>query len=339
MKSGSTRIFIQAAILILVLSTGAGAQQIGNVRAEQNGNKIIVFYDIIQSQGEVLFDVSLYVAVDGGEFEGPLRSVSGDAGENITGGRNRQIVWDVLEERDELKSTSVEFRVVARAYDGKTIEMVFVEGGEYIQGSDLAYDEKPPHSVRLKDFFIGKFEISQLQWKRIMGENPSNFNECAECPVENVSWRDIEKFLTELNRQTGLTYRLPTEAEWEYASRGGKNSKNYIFSGGDDADAVAWFSENNKQHTRKTGLKQANELGIFDMSGNVMEWCSDWYRNTYYMDASYENPSGPGGGTHKVIRGGSWNTPRDAVRSCNRSYTVMGARYDDLGFRLARDAK
>jgi hypothetical protein len=325
-------------ICFLIYSLGIYSQQIGNVRAEQDGNNIVVFYDLMNVPVDYLFDVSLYVAIDGKDYQGPLRSVFGDVGPDIQGGRNKKITWNVLEEWNELISTSVEFKVVGRVYDAKVIEMVFVEGGEYIQGSFKEYDEKPLHSVHVNDFFIGKYEVTQRQWKRVMGNNPSFFNYCEDCPVENISWKDIDRFIQELNRLTELNYRLPTEAEWEYAARGGNKSKGFVFSGGDDADEVAWFSGNNKQHTREPGLKKPNELGIYDMSGNVMEWCSDWYKNSYYIDAPFKNPTGPNTGTHKVIRGGSWNNPKDAIRCTNRSYSVLGGHYDDLGFRLARDA-
>ncbi len=324
---------------LALYSISASAQQIGNVRAEQDGNNILIFYDLIGTPSDHFYDVSVYMALDGKDFEGPLRSVSGHVGNDVTGGRNRKIVWNVLEEREELKSNSVEFKVIGRIYDAKVIEMVYIEGGEYIQGSHKEHDEKPLHSVHINDFFIGKYEITQRQWRRVMGNNPSFFDYCDECPVENVSWKDVQRFVEELNRLTNMNYRLPSEAEWEYAARGGNKSMGYVFSGSDNPDEVAWFSKNNKQHTRKPGLKKPNELGLYDMSGNVMEWCNDWYRNTYYNEAPFKNPDGPSNGTHKVIRGGSWNNPQDAIRNTNRSYSVLGGKYDDLGFRLARDVE
>ena len=326
-------------VAALLCSISTLGQKIGNVRAEQDGNNILIFYDLLYVPSDHLFDIQVYVSIDGKDFEGPLRSVSGHVGSDIAGGRNRKIVWNVLEEREELRSKSVEFKVVGRIYDDKVIEMVFVEGGEYIQGSFKSRDEKPLHSVHINDFFIGKYEVTQRQWRRVMGNNPSFFNYCEECPVENVSWKDVDRFIQELNRITGMNYRLPTEAEWEYAARGGNKSMGYVFSGSDDPDQVAWYAKNNKQHTRKPGLKKPNELGIYDMSGNVMEWCFDWYTNTYYMDAPFKDPQGPSNGTHKVIRGGSWNNELDAIRCCNRAYSVLGGNYDDLGFRLARDVE
>jgi len=315
------------------------AQNLGNIRAEQDGNQIIVKYDLLKVPTDYLFDIYLYVSIDGGEYEGPLRSVSGEVGMDIGPGINKQIIWNVLEERTSLISKNISFKVKGRAYDSKVIEMVFVEGGEFVMGSFNNYDEKPLHSVYMKDFFIGKFEVTQRQWKRITGYNPSFFNYCDECPVENISWKEVQKFIDELNLQTGYFYRLPTEAEWEYAARGGNKSNKFVFSGSDNPDLVAWFDENNSQHTRKPGTKQSNELGIFDMSGNVMEWCNDWYSKTYYHDAPYKNPEGPSAGSHRVIRGGSWNNTKKYIRCTNRSYSTMGSRYDDLGFRLAKDVE
>lgn len=313
------------------------AQRIGNIRAEQDGTKIVVSYDLVDVPYNFMFDVDLYISIDGEEFEGPLRSVSGDVGKDIGGGRGQKIVWNVLEERESLISRDVSFKVQARVYDPKIIEMMYVEGGEFIMGSFREYDEKPLHSVYLKDFFIGRYEVTQRQWKRIMGQNPSFFNYCEECPVENVSFRDIERFIEELNRQTGLQYRLPTEAEWEYAARGGNKSMGYMFSGSDDPDQVAWYKDNNNQHTRKPGQKKPNEIGIYDMSGNVMEWCNDWYSKSYYQIAPYKNPPGAASSSHRAIRGGSWNNTKHHIRCTNRSYSTQGSKYDDLGFRLARD--
>ena len=323
---------------LLLIVTGSFSQKIGNIRAEQDGNNIVIHYDIINLSGAETFDISLYLSIDEAEFTGPLRSVSGDVGMNVAAGRNKKITWYVLEERESLKSNSVEFKVMARTYNAKIIEMVFVEGGEFVQGSLKEDDEKPMHTTYVNDFFIGKFEITQRQWKIIMGSNPSFFDYCEECPVENVSWKDVESFIQMLNAETGMNYRLPTESEWEYAAKGGNKSMDYVFSGGDNPDEVGWYKGNNKQQTRKPGLKKPNELGIFDMSGNVMEWCNDWYSQSYYNQSPYKNPTGPPGGIHKVIRGGSWNTGKMDIRAANRSYASRGGKYDDLGFRLARDA-
>jgi formylglycine-generating enzyme required for sulfatase activity len=181
------------------------------------------------------------------------------------------------------------------SYGGKTPtlivfepEMVLVEGGTFNMGNK---DFPSPHKVTLSSFSIGKYEVTQEQWEAIMGYNYSRFKDCKNCPVENVSWDEAQKFILKLNDATGKKYRLPTEAEWEYAARGGNKSKGYLFSGSNTLDDVAWYEENNGKKTHPVGTKTPNELGIHDMSGNVWEWCSDWYGD--YSSLPQTNPKGP----------------------------------------------
>ena len=189
------------------------------------------------------------------------------------------------------------------------IEMVYVEGGSFMMGAtpeqELDYwdDEKPVHHVRLSNYYIGKYEVTQAQWEMVMGTNPSYFRG-PNLPVDNVSWDDVQEFIRRLNAMTGKSYRLPTEAEWEYAARGGNKRLGYKYSGSNDVESVAWYSGNSGFETHPVGTKAANELGIHDMSGNVYEWCSDWYGD--YSDGSQTNPRGPSSGSFRVLRGGSW---------------------------------
>ena len=215
-------------------------------------------------------------------------------------------------------------------------EMVRVDGGTFQMGSNSGdSDEKPVHSVSLNTFYIGKYEVTQKQWRDVMGSDPPNLNfkGCDQCPVERVSWDDIQEYLKKLNSKTSKNYRLPTEAEWEYAARGGKQSKGYTYSGSNDLKAVAWYTDNSDSKTHPVGTKNANELGIYDMSGNVWEWCSDWKGE--YSSASQQNPIGATTGSNRVNRGGSWFASAGICRVAYRiSFTPTYRNYD-LGFRLA----
>ena len=217
-------------------------------------------------------------------------------------------------------------------------EMVYVEGGTFTmgatseQGSD-AYDrEKPTHSVTLSDFYIGKYEVTQKQWETVMGSNPSSYKG-ANLPVENVLWYTCQTFITKLNQMTGKNFRLPTEAEWEYAARGGKKSQGYKYAGSNAIDNVAWYSGNSGSKTHEVGTKQPNELGIYDMSGNVCEWCQDWYGG--YSSSSQTNPTGPSSGSNRVVRGGGWVNNAWDCRVSFRSYCNPAITISYLGLRLA----
>jgi sulfatase modifying factor 1 len=212
-------------------------------------------------------------------------------------------------------------------------EMVFVEGGTFQLGSETGeYDQRPVHTVILSSFNIGKFEVTQAQWKAIMGSNPSYFKDCDQCPVEQVSWNDVQDFIRKLNAQTGKNYRLPTEAEWEYAAKGGKSSKGYTYSGSNDLNSVAWNSENSGFKTHAVGGKQANELGVYDMTGNVWEWCSDWYGT--YNSYSETNPTGASLGKARVLRGGRGDDGAYYCRSAFRYGNFPDYWFSDYGFRL-----
>ena len=206
--------------------------------------------------------------------------------------------------------------------NGVSFEMIYVEGGSfdmgatYEQGSDADSDEKPVHRVTLSDYYIGKCEVTQELWEAVMGSNPSHFKG-AQNPVERVSWNDCQEFVSRLNSLTGRTFRLPTEAEWEYAARGGNKSRHYKYSGSNNIFDVAWHDGNSGSSTRAVGTKTANELGIYDMSGNVWEWCSDWYG--FYSAGAQTNPQGPSSGSNRVLRGGSWSNYARRCRVSNRS--------------------
>ena len=221
------------------------------------------------------------------------------------------------------------------------IEMVFVKGGTFTmgataeQGSDASSNEKPTHSVKLSDYYIGKYEVTQAQWIAVMGNNPSNWKG-DNLPVENVSWSDIQEFISKLNALTGKRYRLPTEAEWEYAARGGNQSKGYKYSGSNSISDVAWHKDNSGSKTHPVGQKYPNELGVYDMSGNVWEWCQDWLGN--YSSSLQTNPTGASSGSYRVLRGGSWSYIARTCRVSIRGYSKPADRYSRHGFRLALSA-
>ena len=222
--------------------------------------------------------------------------------------------------------------------NGISIEMVKVEAGTFMMGAtsemkDPYSDEKPVHQVTLtNDYYMGKYEVTQALWQAVMGSNPSNFKG-DNLPVEKVSWNDCQEFISKLNSLTGRKFRLPTEAEWEYAARGGKKSRGYQYSGSRKISDVAWYDRNSGSKTHPVGTKQANELGIYDMSGNVWEWCSDWYGS--YSSSSQTNPTGSDSGTNRVRRGGSWCYIARICRSSYRYGDAPDLRRLYLGLRLA----
>lgn len=210
--------------------------------------------------------------------------------------------------------------------NGVTFEMVKVDGGSYMMGSYEGYsDEKPVHNETVGTFYIGKTEVTQRLWTAVMGSNPSRFRG-ENLPVENVTWFDCQEFVERLSRLTGRIFRLPTEAEWEYAARGGNKSRGYTYSGSNDLYRVGWYDENSGGTTHPVGQKLDNELGLYDMSGNVWEWCSDNWSDTY---------NSPRNSSYSVRRGGSWNSNARYCRASNRSYDDRAYRYGDLGLRLA----
>ena len=215
--------------------------------------------------------------------------------------------------------------------------MVQVEGGSFQmggtpeQGSDVYSDEKPVHEVTLSDYYMGKYEVRQSEWEAVMGSNPSRFKG-ADLPVERVSWEDCHEFIGRLNALTGLNFKLPTEAQWEYAARGGRLSKGYKYSGSNNLGEVGWYGSNSGNCTHRVGEKQPNELGLYDMSGNVREWCEDWYGN--YRITSQRDPLGAASGSYRVRRGGCWGDEAGGCRVSIRSYVKPGSRSFNLGFRL-----
>ena len=221
--------------------------------------------------------------------------------------------------------------------NGITIDMVKVEAGTFMMGATSEMlnpddDEKPVHQVTLThDYYMGKYEVTQALWQAVMGSNPSKFKG-DDLPVEQVSWNDCQEFISKLNGLTGKKFRLPTEAEWEYAARGGKKSRGYQYSGSSNISDVAWYDGNSGSKTRPVGTKQANELGIYDMSGNVWELCQDWYDS--YVSSSQTNPTGAVSGSYRVIRGGCWINKARICRLSYRNDVTPDNRINGFGLRL-----
>lgn len=214
---------------------------------------------------------------------------------------------------------------------GVTFKMIKVEGGTFTMGaSDSMPEEFPPHRVTVSTFYIGETEVTQELWQAVMGNNPSYFSG-SQKPIAGVSWSSSQSFIKELNALTGKQFRLPTEAEWEFAARGGNKSRGYIYAGSDTLRNVAWYRANSNQETREVARKSPNELGLYDMSGNVCEWCQDRYGS--YSSSSQTNPTGPVTGNGRVFRGGSWGHDTWDCRVTSRSGFLSGMHY--VGLRLA----
>ena len=214
--------------------------------------------------------------------------------------------------------------------NGVIFRMVLVDSGVFMMGSDdNDDDEKPLHQVSMSDYYIGQTEVTQELWQAVMGYNPSMFIGNLQCPVEQVSWNDCQDFIHRLNSITGEVFRLPHEDEWEYAARGGNRSNGYTYSGGNDLNNVAWYAENSGNMTHPVKMKLPNELGIYDMSGNVWEWCEDRYGKNSYSDPLSQDLS-----SNRVIRGGSWDFS-GYCRVSKRDNWIPTTRLMNLGFRLA----
>jgi len=235
-------------------------------------------------------------------------------------------------------------KITTFTVNGVNFDMVFVQEGTFTMGctddEECSEREHPAHQVTLSSFNIAKYPVTQKLWEAIMGNNPSTQNyrlvhgyDYSNRPVETVSWHDVQEFITRLNAITGKTFRLPTEAEWEYAARGGTKSQGYKYSGSNDIDAVAWYAYNSNSYTHNVGLKAANELGIYDMSGNVGEWCSDWFG--YYSNLPQLNPQGPDTGFYRVIRNCHVGLDAPCHQIVSRSYNPPTVRSQTTGFRLA----
>jgi len=258
----------------------------------------------------------------------------------------------------------------AQTTNFKVRDMVFVKGGSFTMGTTKGNnDEAPPHKVTLGDYYIGKFEVTYSEFKKFVdatgyltdAEQPDSVRakqglpsknvrngswkiyprgnpvpaSDTDKPVGNISWHDAMAYCQWLSKETGKKFSLPTEAEWEFAAHGGMNSKGYVYSGSNNLDEVAWYNSNSSHTAHRCGMKMANELGIYDMSGNVREWCADWYGGFYYKQSPEYSPPGPDRGRDRVLRGGAWGSNGDRMRFTYRNYELPYNSAYDIGFRVA----
>jgi len=243
-------------------------------------------------------------------------------------------------QKEEMRRTSESKQQKVEAASETEDGMVYVKGGCFDMGDIFdtgASDEKPVHTVCLGDFYLGKTEVTQKQWKDVTGSNPSKF-QCADCPVERVSWNNVQDFIKKLNEKTGMNYRLPTEAEWEYAARSGGLKEQW--AGTNDEAKIGeytWYGYTAEGRTHSVAGKTPNAIGLYDMMGNVWEWCPDWYDKEYYETSPSKNPQGPSEGTNRVIRSGGWRSKDKGLRTTDRNdFIPTSKKFTDIGFRLAR---
>jgi formylglycine-generating enzyme required for sulfatase activity len=309
-------------LLLLFILSSVFAQSISNVQARQEGLEIIITYDMtggLQPGDEIKVGYS----TDGGRNYKSISGADGDVGKNVKPGTSREISFLV---NDALAGKNASFKVVVFSLPPG---MVYVAGGTFQMGSSSGYsDEKPVHTVTVSSFIIDKTEVTQAEYRKVMGKNPSSFSGCDDCPVENVSWHDANTYAKKVGK------RFPTEAEWEYAARGGNKSKGYTYSGSNDLDAVGWYDNNSGSKTHPVAQKQPNELGLYDMTGNVWEWCLDQHDKDYYHSSPKNDPQGPNSGARRVLRGGGWGSGGSRCRVAYRGGGNPGSGSLYYGFRL-----
>ncbi|MEI7671772.1 MAG: SUMF1/EgtB/PvdO family nonheme iron enzyme [Deltaproteobacteria bacterium] len=345
MKKGCICLF--ALILLLAQAALLHAAEVKNVQSSQVGNRVQFTYDLTGEEREA--EVTVNLTVPGGDSKTDDLHLEGDVGK-VKPGRGKVIWWNVLQDFPRGLNSEIAWEITAGGQsftDATTgMEFVFVKGGCYEMGDTFgggSGDEKPIHNVCVSDFYMGKYEVTQRQWQAVMGSNPSKntswFGKTDNCPVEQVNWNDTQDFIVRLNEKTGKSYRLPTESEWEYAARsGGKKEKYAGMSNDSGLGDYAWYIANSGSSTHSVGGKTSNGLGLYDMTGNGWEWCQDWYGEKYYGESPRNNPRGPSSGQYRVLRGGSWDSNQEDVRTATRNWNAPVNRNSSVGFRLSLSA-
>ena len=312
-------------LLTVLLTAPVMSQSFSNVRAKQDGLSITIQYDM---SGKLFRGdkIALTYSIDNGKNYSIIKDAEGDLGSNVLPGKNNEINW-LLIDKDFIIGKIINFRIVAIP-DG----MVYVDGGQFTRiGINDKKKEKTEHSITIGSFLMDETEVTQREYRHVMGKYASDYTGCMECPVENVSWFDAMEYARMIGK------RLPTEAEWEFAARGGARANHvYEYSGSNKIDDVAWYLSNTESK-QPVGKKKPNAIGLYDMSGNVWEWCSDWFHDDYFQIAKNENPQGPDYGTEKVVRGGSWFS-NEVFCNVSRRYKLKPDYRDtNFGFRCVKD--
>lgn len=345
---------IVSGLLVFLLLGSAGVSlgaEIRNLKTGQQANQPFAYFDLAGKPGEKEAEVRVVIEVGSEKYTPDKLTLSGDFGKGVKVGAGKRITWDLLKDMpagfegeitwDIEVAGGTGVSIAGPAFNDPATGMAFVPvtGGCFKMGDSFGdgdEDEKPIHEVCLDSFSIGKFEVTQGQWQTIMGSNPAVFRQCGKgCPVEGVAWTDVQQFITRLNARSDKNYRLPTEAEWEFAARSGGRKERY--SGGDNAGLLGWSAANSSGRTRPVGQKKPNSLGIHDMSGNVSEWVEDWKGD--YPATTLKNPVHEEAGANRVVRGGSWSDPQQYLRVSRRSELTPSVRTNTIGFRLVLPAE
>ncbi len=351
------KLLLLITLLFTTTSSLLWGQNITDVSFQRNDKEVIIFYTLDKK-----CDIRFQVSTDQGRhWSQYIENFSGDAGRDITPGKKKILIYDLPElhavpyKLDTLlgiseNDTMIRFRV--EVDDGSVdievndvpFRMMLVPGGTFTMGCTRPNAVKhtyeasyPTHSVTVDTFYMSQFEVTQKLWMAVMDTNPSLWRGNDSLPVEQVSYNDAQIFIARLSQITGYRFRMPTEAEWEYAARGGRRSHGYVYPGADGAPGgVAWYGMNSNNHTHPVGRKKPNELGIYDMAGNVWEWCSDWYSN--YTAEAQTNPRGPKHGENRILRGGCMTSPSWGCAVHDRSWYLPDYGYGFNGLRLVLDS-
>jgi len=330
--------------LVLTCYCSVRGQTVGGVAFALSGDTVRISYSLDEQA-----DICVRVAVAGGRYTEPLKGFTGDVGKSVAPGRQRLMQGISIPEIKGVDSSDLSFLVevddgALLVYAGsQCFRMLPVEGGRFTMGcthkageKNTYSDELPLHQVTVNNFYLGRHEVTQGLWKEVMGENPSKWEGNDSLPVEQVSWNEAQIFIARLSQMTGYRFRLPTEAEWEYAARGGKRSRGSRYPGTNASVwSHCWFVLNSDGHTHPVGRLLPNELGFYDMGGNVMEWCADWMAP--YTAQPQNCPQGPRKGENRILRGGCINSPSWGCSVFERSWYVPDYGYPYYGFRLALD--